>query len=143
MAISGTIEEQHERIHLLVDRLDLISRSSPDRIPENRWRAVIEFETENLSEHLAEHFGFEERGGYMAEIVKNRPDLHTRGERLLEQHGTIRASFEDLLSLIRGHAAREAIEVKLDLALELMRVHERTEVRFMQEGVVRDIGGRA
>ena len=135
-----TLEQQHADVSIRVDRLELLSRSNLDTLPDERWRAVMQHEATRLRTALRAHFAFEERGGFMKSVIERHPNQDRDAKRLLEQHDRILEGFDELLDLLVKPSPREAIELKVGLLVEQLRTHERTETRFLQEGILRDQG---
>lgn len=99
-----------------------------------------------LRNHLAEHFAWEEEGGYFGDLLDGVPQFAPRAESLRRQHGRLLEVFDEFAANLHSDepafeswtAAHDALA---DL-LERLSKHEHAETALVQEAVQRDIGSK-
>jgi hypothetical protein len=131
------LEGQHEQLRIDLDRLHLLLLAPAEALPEARMLALLRREAENLSTSLEYHFGFEEKNGYMSEVLQERPGLNHLVTGLQGQHAEILQRLEDL-----EKEGRNLADVRAGLAnvLDTIGEHEREEGSVLQETYSTDLG---
>lgn len=94
-----------------------------------------------LCERLREHFALEEEGGYLHEVVAERPELQSRAERLQRQHAILLGEGATLARHLLGAQAPHDTLARLVRLLEALRRHEIAEHDLFQEAFLDDLGG--
>ncbi|MCB9882188.1 MAG: hemerythrin domain-containing protein [Planctomycetes bacterium] len=140
MDFAQDIDTQHDRIRVLTDRLAILCRSDPAFLPRERWLPVVEHDLHALFDSLTQHFEFEERDGYMNEIVRRDPNQQARAETLLAEHCHMRDGFAALVADLRSMPDRKVFQERLAHLLGTLHDHETAEVEFFQLGLLRDVG---
>jgi hypothetical protein len=91
--------------------------------------------------HLAEHFRYEERDGYMGALRQREPRLERRIAGLADEHGRL---MQSLQALIReagaAGAGDDGLGKKIRAWLRRVRRHEACENQLVQEAFNTDIG---
>lgn len=88
-AATQALIEQHHDIVAIVDRLGAVIRTSIGLLPEAQKRRLFNELMGTLIQKLERHFQYEERGGFMTDVVQRRPALAADVERLLTEHGNM------------------------------------------------------
>jgi hemerythrin-like domain-containing protein len=84
--------------------------------------------------HLADHFRFEEEGGYMAPVLKEEPRLSGRIQELLAEHSQMAQTLEAIIEEVsRGPTVQDASRQKVHAWLGKVRHHETRENDLVQE----------
>jgi hypothetical protein len=91
----------------------------------------------DLVRELPEHFAFEERGGYLSDVIAAAPRTRSRAAELYEDHAELARRSAELLELARfavespGRWAK--VEAKLAELAELLSAHEEAENALVRE----------
>jgi hypothetical protein len=139
VATAREIQQQHDEVLTHIDRLHRLSHGDARGLPHARSRTLVRQHLQALHAVLERHFAAEEEGGYMAEMLRNRPDLSSRADRIATQHGEILAAFENTLAMA-PHATLIALEDTVGELLHLLGEHEAAERRLVQDAVLQDLG---
>jgi hypothetical protein len=84
--------------------------------------------------HLADHFRFEEDGGYMAPVLKEEPRFAPQIAELLTEHGTMAKTLEALIQEVgRSSTVQDGSRQKIHAWLGQVRHHENRENNLVQE----------
>jgi len=134
------ILEEHVHLRVLCDRLRLIAAAPGSTLPQARWRKVLDHELGSLLDSIESHFQTEERGGYLRNLVGAHPELGTRAEELLSQHGAILRGLEEAYASVQQYAAIDALRPQLRTLLATVAAHESNETELIQEALQRDTG---
>jgi len=86
---------------------------------------------------LEAQLAWEERGGYLRDVVAQRPELDRRVERLHAQHAAMREEMGSLRA--RPVSARDMRE-HVSALLALIRRHEHREREVLQDSLMQDLG---
>ena len=84
--------------------------------------------------HLADHFRFEEEGGYMAPVLKEEPRFHAQIQELLTEHGQMAQALDAIIEEVGREPAvpdvsRQKVRVWVDDAKEPCLVVDRLATR--------------
>jgi hypothetical protein len=94
-----------------------------------------------LRDHVADHFLYEQEGGYMAAVLERRPQSARVVQRLLAEH---RPLLEGLDALLREARAAGQIDdgfrARVGAWAELLRRHEAEENVLVEDAFNQDIG---
>lgn len=95
-----------------------------------------------LRGRLADHFAFEEAGGYMACVLERSPQLHRTVQELLAEHRQLAKSLDALIEAAQAaaagtHLSDGFIEQVKEWAARL-RQHEIRETGLVQDATNRD-----
>ncbi len=90
--------------------------------------------------HIAEHFRFEERNGYMDTVRQREPRLEQAIQELRADHGQLSRALDAIIDKVKaaphpGHALKEEIA----RWLHDVRRHERRENDLVQDAFVMDV----
>jgi hypothetical protein len=94
-----------------------------------------------LRTRLAEHFAFEEQGGYMAAVLDHAPQLHRTVGELLAEHRQLAEGLDSLIEAAHAAAAGGHLEEFTGRVKEWaarLRRHEARENRLVQDASNRD-----
>jgi hypothetical protein len=109
-----------------LDELELIATASPDRLSAARMRLVLVRALGALGVALASHFGFEEQGGYMHDLLTANPDRLGEVTALQGQHAALTQRLLELLGRSK-HADPALLQgLLLELVVDV-RAHEQAE----------------
>lgn len=132
MPRSRTIIEQHEQILLSIERLKIAAAWKGGGLSEPHLRKVVAIDLEELGALLAEHFAFEENGGYMHWILNHKPELQGEADRLQHQHGNILAEVNGLRNRAESVDINE-LKSSVLLILDHLASHEAAEGKFLRQ----------
>ena len=136
MANLREMEQQHDDIRTHVGRVHALFHG---RIEHARARALLRQHLVALYALLVRHFAAEEEGGYMAEIVRDRPDLGRRTAKLQAEHASILRSFEHTLAML-PHASLSVLEETVVELLGALGDHDEAERRLAEDALLQDLG---
>jgi hemerythrin-like domain-containing protein len=84
--------------------------------------------------HLADHFRFEEEGGYMAPVLKEEPRLSAQIQELLAEHSQMAQALETIIEEVgRGPTVQDVSRQKIHAWVGKVRHHETRENDLVQE----------
>jgi iron-sulfur cluster repair protein YtfE (RIC family) len=87
-----------------------------------------------LRTHLADHFRFEEEGGYMAPVLKQEPRLAPAIQELLAEHGQMAQTLSALIQEVdTTPSLPETLREKVRAWVGRVRHHETRENNLVQE----------
>ncbi|MFN8643409.1 MAG: hemerythrin domain-containing protein [Candidatus Binatia bacterium] len=134
----GDIADDHHQLRREAAALLVLAEHGG---PLDRARSEVFVERlSHLAQHLREHFALEEAGGYLVEVVLQRPGLQTRVDSLQRQHATLLAEAESLTrDLLGAQPAHDALS-RLVRLLEALRRHENGEHDLFQQAFSDDLG---
>jgi hemerythrin-like domain-containing protein len=123
---------------LLVDLQDLegIARMVPTGGPTTLFARLIA-----TRDHLATHFRFEEKDGYMDAVRKREPHFEHAVSRLGIEHGQIMQSLDGLVNRAsRVEVPDDRLRQDVLHWLDRLRNHEHRENELVQEALNTDFG---
>jgi type VI protein secretion system component VasF len=89
---------------------------------------------EQVRTHLAEHFRFEEDGGYMAAVLKEEPRLSREVQELLTEHSQIALTLDAIIEEVaRVLTVQNSSRQRIHAWLQKIRHHESREHSLVQE----------
>lgn len=105
-----------------------------------QWlQALTEFR-----DHLRSHFALEEDAGYLADVLAAAPELARQVQSLQQEHCTLAATLDRLISTVGGSSADgHQVVAEHQLFHELIskiKAHEHAENSLVMEAVDREIG---
>ncbi len=111
-----------------------------------RKLSSLQFTIKSFQRHLERVMNLEEEGGYMAEIVDDKPYLQNRISFLASDHKRFRDRLRKLMPALNAISEWEQprfIEVCDDLNALLDEIdrHDKREIELLQESAVVDDGG--
>jgi hypothetical protein len=84
--------------------------------------------------HLADHFRFEEEGGYMAPVLKEAPRFRAEIQELLAEHSQMAQALDAILQEVgREPAVADVSRQKIHVWVSKVRHHETRENDLVQE----------
>jgi hypothetical protein len=119
-----------------VDRLHLMVDCTGTALPSDRVLALLTEDVRELRHHLAEHFMWEESGGYLDSVTKRRPELSERVAELRNQHAEFLRLFD---AALRSPELAELRRVTSEV-LTGLRAHEAAENELVHEAAVEELG---
>lgn len=139
--MSPDILKEHAYIRVIADRARVALAAPVDTLTEGRWHSLFDLELRGLLSALKRHFGHEENGGYMADLIRRHPETEHKFADLFGQHLGMK---QKLLALIeRNEADADLDEVRSGFkeVLALLAAHEAAETELVQEAIQYDTGG--
>ncbi|MEQ8211517.1 MAG: hemerythrin domain-containing protein [Lacipirellulaceae bacterium] len=104
----------------------------------------LEKTMDELHDLLELHFEIEERGGYLADLVKNEPRYEARVGTLLSEHRALLEQCEKLRLLVRSGVESPAFQTRIESDfhkfLSRFLAHEHAEHQLLQGAFSDDIG---
>lgn len=89
---------------------------------------------ENVRTHLANHFRFEEEGGYMARVLKEEPRFSAEIQELLTEHSQMAQTLDTILEEVsRGPTIQDGARQRIRAWISMVRHHETRENDIVQE----------
>lgn len=126
---------------LRIDRLWALLHAPSHVLKRSVWKRLLLHEAGRLREMTEEHFAREEEGGYLAELLGDRPHLAGQARALLDEHEVARARLEKLDALLAGEPTVEALRARLRDIVTLLSRHESRENELVQQATHDDLGG--
>jgi hemerythrin-like domain-containing protein len=84
--------------------------------------------------HLADHFHFEEEGGYMAAVLKREPRFSAEIQELLAEHGQMAQALDAIIEEVgREPTVQDVSRRKIHAWVGKVRHHETRENDLVQE----------
>ena len=139
MATQREIRQQHDEVLTHVDRLGRLFHGEARGLPHARARQLVRQHLAALHAVLVRHFAAEEEGGYMAELLRDRPDLSRRAARISAQHAELLRAYEVAIAGA-PHARLEVLRENVDELIQQLREHEAAERRLVEDAVLQDLG---
>lgn len=131
-----TLALEHEAVRTAVAALRaLLAVGPPDGSP-----ARLAGDLRRLHERLRSHFELEERGGYFAVTLAERPWLARAIERLQQEHIQLLADGEVLVATLQVCATVADAAGALSTFLDRLAHHERDEFDLLQRAELDDLG---
>ncbi|HYO24748.1 MAG TPA: hemerythrin domain-containing protein [Lacipirellulaceae bacterium] len=111
-----------------------------------RKMSSVQFTMRSFARHLQRMMDLEERDGYLAVVLEEKPNMDTRLKRLQREHREFRAQIEALEPEVASLPAlpEEKFELVCSQIMELLdRVdqHDVAEIELIQETLLHDEGG--
>lgn len=126
-----SLMEEHNFILQIVDRLRVAIRTSSALLPENQRRRLLEEMLGTLVEKLTGHFAFEEKDGFLTDVVERRPDWSSRVDKLRSDHLQMLKEFRGLKD--RCHSMElTGLQNAISSALDHYLHHETRETDLIQ-----------
>jgi hypothetical protein len=89
---------------------------------------------EHARQHLTEHFRFEEKGGYMAPVLKEEPGFGPLAEELLAEHGQMTNTLDALIQEVRRvPTVQDTHRERVHALIHQVRHHETRENNLVYE----------
>jgi hypothetical protein len=120
-----------EHTALLRDLQDLEKAIAPTSI---EGPGELSSRLENVRTHLANHFAFEEEGGYMAGVLKEEPRFSAEIQELLTEHTEMAQTLDMILEDVgRGPTIPDFSRQKIRSWISKVRHHETRENDLVQD----------
>ena len=138
--ILGHLLGQHRDLHarLLALRADFAAATASPPLDAIRRRLV------DLRDHLGEHFGQEEKGGFLEESIARMPRLSAAAREVVAEHPQLLAELDALLAALPVGDIREeawqAAGCRFATFTDHLLAHERNENAVVQQGYNEDFG---
>lgn len=144
-AISALCMEHQVLDHIKQAMRVTLNWHAPD-VSMPRKLSSLQFTIKSFQRHLERVMKLEEEGGYMSEVVDEKPYLQNRIDFLAGDHRRFRDRLRSLLPVlnnIREWEQPRFVEVCDDLSelLDAVDRHDKREIELLQESAVIDDGG--
>jgi uncharacterized protein (UPF0335 family) len=97
----------------------------------------------SIRKRVLDHFRLEEEGGYMKQILEERPFLERTVEKLLHEHRTLAANLEMIFEELRLPTADAgACYQRIESWIKQIRHHERLENLLVEDAYGLDMGAK-
>ena len=94
-----------------------------------------------MRSHITEHFGFEERNGWMDAVRKQEPRLEHAIQQILEEHRHLVQSLDTLIEEADAATKLEdLLRQKVLRWIQRVREHEASENELLEDAFVEDLG---
>jgi hemerythrin-like domain-containing protein len=136
-------ERIEQKSHPLVEAHHSLMESLENLEKEVRSRCSLTQLTCSLAsirKRVLDHFRLEEEGGYMKQVLEERPFLERTVEKLLQEHGALAASLETILEELRMPVADAGACQRIETWLTQVRHHERQENLLVEDTFGLDVG---
>jgi len=143
MERSRLLEEavrQHEDLWRAVAQIRALRGKLEDDNLYDELRRDLTGRAARFGEKLAEHFRFEEEGGYFAHVGTSRPGLLPRVAELKRQHERLLAEANAVTVALKRGVDLETAFTQIEVTLEHLKRHEGAEALLLQESVIDDTG---
>jgi hypothetical protein len=131
-----TLGQEHATLLAELRKLEEVVALSP--VPDPR---TLLDQLDAVTRRVAEHFAFEEEGGYMAQVLERAPHLHRVAADLLAEHRLMAQALEQLadgLRAARGQPDRHWQEHLREWVARMLH-HEARENHLVQDACNRDV----
>ncbi len=133
----ANVLSQHHDLDFEIDRMRMLAHAPAEALEKGRARLVVERALRSLLDHLEAHFRYEEKDGYMAGLVLEKPHLSEEVKRLRDDHDAMRDAMRDLAEASFEDGPYAALQDRILELLNRVRGHEQAEnaliERFMTE----------
>jgi hypothetical protein len=145
-AIISTVCLEHQVLQHIKDAMRVTLNWVAPEVSLPRKLASLQFTTQSFQRHLERVMSIEEEGGYMADVLDEKPYLEDRLNGLAGDHARFRARLRQLMPEFDGLSKwNESQFVQLcdELSALLNEVdqHDAREVGLLQESFAIDDGG--
>jgi hypothetical protein len=111
-----------------------------------RKLASLQFTIKSLKRHLERMISLEEEGGYMVDVLDERPHFEDRIDALWQDHARFRSRLQQLigeLNAINEWEEPRFVQVcgQLSAFLDEIDRHDAQEIELLQEALLSDDGG--
>jgi hemerythrin-like domain-containing protein len=97
----------------------------------------------SIRKRVLDHFRLEEEGGYMKQVLEERPFLERTVEKLLQEHRTLAVNLDTIIEELRTPAAdASACYQRLESWTKQVRHHESVENLLVENTFSLDIGAK-
>jgi hypothetical protein len=128
-SFAEALHEAHNNLFRDLQELERAVGPGPEASP-----AELGASLEKVRSHLAEHFRFEEDGGYMAPVLAEEPRFTSLAEELLAEHGQMAQALDAIVrEVARSFAVQEGSRQKVRAFVGQVRHHESRENNLVQE----------
>jgi hypothetical protein len=150
MADVRAVAQASQLEHQILDHVKQALRVTLDwkapSIGMPRKMSSVQFTMKSFTRHLLRMLDLEERDGYLAVVLEEKPNLDTRIKRLQRDHREFRLQLEELSPTITALTAlpEEEFEFVCSQIAELLdRVdqHDVAEIELLQDTLLHDEGG--
>lgn len=119
---------EHRNLRSRLDRLRLMASAPDGVIGDEHVRWILEKEMRALREAVVAHFGHEEAdGGYMSQIIQERPRFQNEIDELKVDHASLRTELDELAG--PAFEGGEIADIRGDIIalLDRLEAHEHKE----------------
>ncbi len=141
--INHAIEDYHAMNRLSEQLLDRIKEPSETRT--EGWIGDMKQLFMEFVNMAKARFDFEEEGGFMVDVMQQRPTLSPVVENLQEDHQVMIQRMDEIMGQCCNKPIPDCNEVhvlcsQLREMLQFLRAHERNEIHLLQGVLTEDIG---
>ncbi|MEW6776602.1 MAG: hemerythrin domain-containing protein [Bdellovibrionota bacterium] len=137
MTHSQEILDDHQQLDGLLRDLRVVSNWEPGHFQNPSVLAQLGKDLHSLYVRLEAHFAIEEKGHYLTEVMRRRPQARPALETLHAEHPELLGRVRSLQAFLEssGPASRNPRTLKRELlfVLDRLKDHERKETRLLQE----------
>jgi|SRR5215831_18167200 len=128
-SFADTLHEAHTALLRALQELEKAVGPTPREGP-----AELGTRLNTVRTHLADHFRFEEEGGYMAPVLKEEPRLTTQIQELLAEHSQMAQVLDAIIEEVgKGPTVQDVSRQKIRAWIGKVRHHETRENDLVQE----------
>ncbi|TWT87574.1 hypothetical protein Mal64_31160 [Pseudobythopirellula maris] len=142
----GATLSEHRILEHIKDALRVTVEWRAPAVSADRKKTSVSFTLQSFCRHMERLMAIEEEGGYLSDIVEQRPRCENRVVTLATDHRRFRERI--LLLKPRLEAMAHADPVQFEAACEEIRElldevdrHDRAEIELLQEMMLTDVGG--
>jgi hypothetical protein len=111
-----------------------------------RKMSSVQFTMKSFSRHLLRMLELEERDGYLAVVLEEKPNLDTRIKRLQREHREFRHQLQEMVPTIASLTALpedefEFVCTQIAELLDRVDQHDVAEIELLQDTLMHDEGG--
>ncbi|QDT68424.1 hypothetical protein MalM25_13460 [Planctomycetes bacterium MalM25] len=142
---AGLTAEQRVFAHIKEALRVMVEWRAPT-VSQGRKRSSVRFALRSFCRHLERLMEFEEEGGYLPNVVDQRPNWEIRVGRLRAEHSDLRQRIDRLAPQIDDEGVWETERFESACAairelLDQVDQHDRDEIALLQETLLWDEGG--
>lgn len=144
-SLARQVEKEHECLKRDLGDIqnELRKEISAAQFPD--WRMEFVWRLRDFKNHLMKHFDLEEDGGFMSEIINEKPEAMSKVRKLEAEHNIFASSLDGIMTDLKLMRAEEISELDairnrvLQLITDL-HAHEEAENRLIQSVYCREYG---
>ncbi|NOX36847.1 MAG: hypothetical protein GXO78_04845 [Calditrichaeota bacterium] len=143
--ITLKIEKEHEALKQL---MNTIIQEMHQPIPEDgfdAWKLEFVWRLRDFRNQLLKHFELEEHGGFAEDMLRIKPENHTRLKELEAEHQEIIDTLDGIIAALKALGCRDCdqfpgIRAQIEQLLKRLEAHEAAERDLIQSTYLQDFG---
>ncbi len=143
--IAVQIEQEHACLKRdMVDIKETVTREVAEKeFPD--WKLEFMWRLRDFKNHLSKHFDLEEEGGFMKEILTEKPEAMSKVKKLEAEHNQILSDLDGILKDlkmmdVRDFSKIEDIRNRVTQLVSTIHAHESAEQELMQAVYCQEYG---